>query len=158
MVLVRRVAGRTRCWRDRVASSDAARSRREVSADAGEAAPPRAPIRTAGPDHIHIPIVVSIDQAFDIHAVLVASSHPQRAILTHACHRAPAAGTATFRTCVASQSIASREFPRALGAHVRSFARVEFRVALEVVQTTEPCLAGLAEEWLLVRVGEKVRL
>lgn len=127
MVLVRCVAGRARCWGDRVTSGHTARSRREVGADAGEAAPPRAAIRTAGPDHVHISIVVSIGQAFDtLHAVLVASSHPQRAILTHACHRAPAAGTTTFRTCVASQGIASREFPRALGAHVRSFTRVEF--------------------------------
>jgi len=134
VVLVRCVAGRTRCWRDRVASGDTAGSRREVGADAGEAAPSRAAIRTASPDHIDIPIRVSIDQAFQtLHAVLVAPSHSQRAILTHACHRAPSAGTATFRTRVTSQSIASRKFPRALGTHVRSLTRMEFRVALEIV-------------------------
>lgn len=159
MVLVWCVARRTGCRRDRVTSSNTAGSRREISADARQAAPSRAAIRATGSDHIHISIGISVDQDFEtLHTVLVTSGHSHRAILTHAGHRAPSARTATFRTRVARQSIPASEFPGAFGTHVRSLARVELRVSLEIVQTTKPCLTSLTEKGLLVRVRKQVRL
>ena len=145
---------------DGVAGPDGCRAgsgRRKVSPDARQAFA-AGPVVVGGVDHVDVAVRIVVDQTLEaLHGVgVVAEAGAERAVLADAGHGAAAAGTATLGARVSGQSVAARKLAAALGAHVRPLARVQLRVALEVVQAAEAGLADIAQERLLVRMGEQV--
>lgn len=59
---------------------------------------------------------------------------------------------------MASQRIATGESSTTFVTSVRPFTRVKFSMALEIVQSPEPRLTGLANVWFLLAVRQQVTL
>jgi len=107
------------------------------------------------------PTAVFVVLAFAVGLVVDDAVHVVPLAVNHVVVDAEAgspAGTATLAFVVPGQGIATGESAAALGTCVWAFSGVKFRVAFQVMQTAETCLAGGARVGLLLAVGEEMAL
>lgn len=71
-------------------------------------------------------------------------------------HTGPASRAAALALVVASQSIAASEATAALGADMRTLARMQFCMSFEIVQSAEARLARLTDIRLLLAMSEEM--
>jgi hypothetical protein len=79
-------------------------------------------------------------------------------IFSKTAHTGSSSSASTRAFVVAGQGIASCELAATFRTYVRSLASVELGMSFEIVEASEPGLAGGAYVWLFLRVGQKVAL
>lgn len=78
------------------------------------------------------------------------------AILIIVTSASSSSSTASWAFTVSRQCITASEFALTLLAYVRPLASVELRMSLEIMQSSEPLVAAITCEWLLLAMSEQM--